>query len=229
MVGLGDTAPSPTSRVRLEAMTIDVQHHGASRPETSNVAFYYDFASPESYLALERIAKALAALTPELIPVVAERLDPLPAPDEDARRAYVEQLAAGQDDLLPLVWPPGFPDLDTADAVQAATYAKSIGKVAVFSLSLFRQIYAAGNDPADVNTLYLAGAASEIHPRAIDQALSRSSLAERAEQATEAARIDGVTSVPALRIGQKLLVGPALLDDATDLLRRALHGDIDLG
>lgn len=207
-------------------MGLDVHQHGQPRPETSNVAFYYDFASPESYLALERIAKALAAMAPELIPVRAERLDPLPPPDEDARRGYVEQLAASQDGVLPLVWPQGFPDLDTSEAVQAATYAKSIGKIAVFSLSLFRQIYAAGHDPADRATLYLAGAASEIHPRAIDQALSRSSMADRADEATDAAREAGVTSVPALRLGQRLLVGPALLDDAADVLRRALHGDV---
>lgn len=209
-------------------MTLDVQQHGGGqRPETSNVAFYFDFASPESYLALERIAKALAALAPELVPVRADLLDPLPAPDADARKLHVEGLAASSDGVLPLRWPAGFPDLETSDAVQVATYAKSIGKVAVFSLSLFRQIYAAGQDPADRTTLYLAAAASEIHPRAVDQSLQRSSVAEHAAAATEAARELGVTSVPALRIGSRLLVGPALIEDAADLLRRALHGDID--
>lgn len=207
-------------------MTLDVQQHDGHRPETSNVAFYYDFASPESYLALERIAKALAALAPELVPVYGERLDPLPPPEDRARRASVEVLAEQTEGALPLRWPEQFPELDTADAIQLATYAKEIGKVAVFSLSLFRQIYAGGHDPADRLTLYLAAAASEIHPRAVDQALARDSMRERAAEATEAARAAGVTSVPALRLGQTLLVGPALLDDAADVLRRALHGDL---
>ncbi len=208
-------------------MGLEVEQHGGAddgpaRP--ANIAFYYDFASPESYLALERLAKSLAAFAPELIPVRAADLDPLPSPDDAARRANIEAVAESSD-VLPLVWPQDFPDLDTADAIRAATYAKSIGKVAVFSLSLFRQIYAAGQDPASVNTIYLAGAASEIHPRAIDQALSRDRVGEQADAATEDARAAGVTSVPALRIGQRLLVGPALLQDAAAVMRQALHGN----
>ncbi|MBJ7471549.1 MAG: DsbA family protein [Solirubrobacteraceae bacterium] len=206
-------------------MSLGVEQHGggehAPRPP-ANIAFYYDFASPESYLALERFAKSIAAFGPELVPVSAAELDPLPLPDDEARRANIEAVASTAD-VLPLVWPADFPDLDTADAVRAATYAKSIGKVAVFSLSLFRQIYAAGQDPANINTIYLAAAASEIHPRAIDQALSRDRVAEQTSAATDAARAAGVTSVPALRIGQRLLVGPALLHDATTVMREALE------
>lgn len=209
-------------------MALDVEQHdgrddGSPKPP-ANIAFYYDFASPESYLALERLAKSLAAFAPELIPVRAVDLDPLPLPDDEARRANIEAVA-DTSDVLPLVWPAGFPDLDTTDAIRAATYAKSIGKVAVFSLSLFRQIYAAGQDPASVNTIYLAAAASEIHPRAVDQALSRDRVGEQADAATEAARTAGVTSVPALRIGQRLLVGPALLQDAAAVMQQALRGD----
>ena len=203
-------------------MAIDVRQQSGTPGPPANIAFYFDFASPESYLALERFAKTLAAFAPELIPVRSIELDPLPQPDDEARRAHIEAVAA-RGDVLPLVWPAGFPDLDTDDAVRIATYAKSIGKVAVFSLSLFRQIYAGGNDPADVNTLYLAAAASEIHPRAVDQALSRDRVQVVADEATDAAREAGVTSVPALRIGSRLLVGPALMEDATEVLREAIE------
>lgn len=205
-------------------MALDVdQHAGGPAPRPpANIAFYYDFSSPESYLALEALAKSMAAFGPELVPVRAAELDPLPQPDADARRATIEVLADGRD-VLPVVWPADFPDLDTADAIRAATYAKSIGKVAVFSLSLFRQIFAAGADPSATQTLYLAAAASEIHPRAIDQALSRDRVQEDADRATEAARAAGVTSVPALRIGQRILVGPALLHDATAVLQEAVE------
>ncbi len=126
-------------------MGLDVSQHGAGRT-ASNIAFYFDFASPESYLALERFAKSMAAFAPELVPVRERELDPFPLPDDEARRAHLEQLAA-QQDVLPFVWPEDFPYLDTTDAVTVATYAKSIGKVAVFSLSLFRQIYAAAATP----------------------------------------------------------------------------------
>lgn len=203
-------------------MALEVNQQGGGVVQPHNIAFYYDFSSPESYLALERFAKTMAAFAPELVPVRVDDLDPLPLPDDEARRANIEAVAA-ESDVLPIVWPEDFPDLDTADAVRAATYAKSIGKVAVFSLSLFRQIYAAGNDPADVTTIYLAAAASEIHPRAIDQALSRDRVLDDTDAATEAAAAAGVTSVPTLRMGNRLLVGPALLQDATAVMRDALQ------
>ncbi len=197
------------------------QHSGG--PTASNIAFYYDFASPESYLALERLAKSMAALGPELIPVREAELDPLPMPDPDARRAHIEQRVAADEGILPLIWPEDFPFLDTTDAVTVATYAKSIGKVAVFSLSLFRQIYAGGRDPADRTTLYLAAAASEIHPRAVDQALTRTRPAEDADAATDAAQSAGVRTLPTLRFGQRMIVGPELDEDAATVLRLAIE------
>lgn len=203
-------------------MGLPVSQHGGGAA-ASNIAFYYDFASPESYLALERLAKSMAALGPELIPVRERDLDATPMPDADARRRHIEQRAEASDDLLPLIWPEDFPFLDTTDAVTVATYAKSIGKVAVFSLSLFRQMYAGGRDPADRNTLYLAAAASEIHPRAVDQALTRIRPAEDANAATEAARTAGVRTVPTLRLGQRLIVGPELDEDAASVLRLAIE------
>ena len=186
----------------------------------------YDFASPESYVTLERLAKSIAAYAPELTPVHGAQLDALPLPDDVARRRHVEELVA-QSDILPVVWPADFPELDTTDAVTLATYAKSIGKVAVFSLSLFRQIYAAGNDPSERSTLYLAAAASEIHPRAVDQALERDRVADAAQEATEHARKAGVSSVPTLRVGTRLFTGPVLLQDATQVVRSALGGRLD--
>lgn len=191
------------------------QHDGEAPPGAPGVVLAYDFASPESYLALELLAKPMAALTPELVPVHAPTLGVVAPADSPARREQVERLAAGAQ-LLAVQWPASFPQLDTRDAATLAGYAKSIGKVAVFSLSLFRQIYAGGLDPADRTTLYLAAVASEIHPRAVDQALARDSVRRRAdEQATELAR--GIGEVPALRLGTRLLQGDAVLRAAAGL------------
>ena len=205
-------------------MALQVHQHASDEPERSALAFYYDFASPESYLALEHLAKSLGSLAPELVPLEQRALSPLvpPASTDDERRARIEQLAVGRD-LLPLNWPAAWPELDTADAVRAATYAKSIGKVAVYSLSLLRQIFAGGADPADRVTLYLAGAASEIHPRAIDQVFARERTQAMVEEALIDARAVGLTTLPALRIRDELITGPTLLDDPADLLARALE------
>ncbi|MFT4035071.1 MAG: DsbA family protein [Patulibacter sp.] len=192
-------------------MALECSLHDPGEPP--EVAFYYDFASPESYIALERLATALAKQTPELTPIHAAALPqhrPLAAGD-DARRAALERLGDAHG-LLPFAWPPLTTGLDSADAVTVATFAKSIGKVAAFSLALFRQIYAGGRDPATRDTLTLAAAAAEIHPRAVEQALTRSRPAADADAATRAALAAGVTRVPALRIGNRLLDGPSLLD-----------------
>lgn len=205
-----------------------ISQQDASKAPRSRVVFTYDFSSPESYLALEQLAKSMASLAPELLPVRSRELDLLPEPADGPRRAVIEQHAAGRD-VLPIVWPRDFPALDTDDAVRVAGYAKSIGKVAVFSLSLFRQIFAAGRDPADVNTLYLAAVASEIHPRAIDQALSRDSVLRAADAATQRARDAGVRSVPTLQIGERMIVGPAVLTEASAAIDEAAGRTDDTG
>lgn len=199
---------------------LPISHTEPGAEPQRRVVFTYDFSSPECYLALEEFVKPMAKLAPELLPVRSADLDLLDLPDDAARRQWIEQHAAGSS-VLPLVWPAAFPHLDTADAVRVAGYAKSIGKVAVFSLSLFRQIYAAGNDPADVNTLYLAAVASEIHPRAVDQALSRDSVLRAADQATERARAAGVRTVPTLQVDGRTIVGPAIFTDAAAAIEDA--------
>lgn len=189
-------------------MSLQVSQHDGE-PAAARVVFAFDFASPESYVALERLAKPMAGLAPELVPVHAPTLGIAATPDDAGRRAEVERLAA-ESQLLALQWPAAFPSLDTRDAATVAAYAKSIGKVAVFSLSLFRQIYAGGLDPADRTTLYLAAVASEIHPRAIDQALTRASVRERAD-ALAAELAGGFRRLPALRIGDRVLEGADVL------------------
>lgn len=216
-------------------MELSVDLRAAAPPARAPLAFYYDFADPESYLALEHLAKALGALAPELIPLQqraltavhasagsAAKADPRPTgvethPAATNHRQQIEQLASERQ-LLPMAWPAAWPELDTADAVRAATYAKSIGKVAVYSLSLLRQIFAGGADPAERITLYLAGAASEIHPRAIDQCFARERTQRDVDAALEDARAAGVTTLPALRIDRELITGPALLEDPAELL-----------
>jgi 2-hydroxychromene-2-carboxylate isomerase len=84
--------------------------------------------------------------------------------------------------LLPLRPPPVFP-FDPTRALLVATYAQKIGKCVVFSLAAFRQCYAAGRSLEDVDTLLIAAAAAEIHPRAVLQALERDAIREALEAA----------------------------------------------
>ena len=159
--------------------------------------FYFDFLSPEAYLAAERMPQA------EWVPV---RARALPAADTwegfrcaEDRTAALERIEheARRDGLQPLRWPDPFP-FDSEAALRAATFAKSIGKVVAFSLAAFRQAYAGGRALDDPDTVVIAAAACEMHPRAVMQALERDRVARALEEATALAAERGVRDVPAV-------------------------------
>jgi 2-hydroxychromene-2-carboxylate isomerase len=179
--------------------------------------FYYDLGSPEAYLAAERVMAALPVV-PEWTPILAAGLPGFEPGDPPARRAAVEQ-RAGELHVQPLCWPAAWPG-DTRAAMVAATYAKQIGRAVAFSLAAFRQAFAGGRE-LDEDTILLAGAACEMHPRAVLQALGRGSVAAALETATAEAAAAGVVAVPAVRIGETVLHGEEGVDAAAAALSAA--------
>jgi 2-hydroxychromene-2-carboxylate isomerase len=195
-----------------------------SRPGDRPV-FYYDFVSPEAYLACERVVDALGAV-PVFEPVL---LSALPgsgeldafrcAEEREIYRASVERRAAERG-LQPVRWPADWPG-DTEAAMRVASWARQIGKVVAFSLAAFRQAFAGGRDLADVDTVLIAAAACEMHPNAVLKALERASVAEELRASTRAAASHGVRSVPAIRVGNTVFDGESGLEAAAVELRRA--------
>ena len=172
---------------------------------TEQPRFYFDLASPEAYLAAERVNAALPEV-PEWVPV---RM-----PAEPAFRCEHERLAYQEDverraralGLQPLRWPEPFP-ADTDKAMLAATYAKEIGRTVAFSLAAFRQAFAGGRDLSDPDSILIAGAACEVHPTALLRATELGSIRARLEAATAQARAAGVRSVPAVVLDGRVLHG----------------------
>lgn len=190
-------------------MGLEVTQHGG--PEPPRAAFYYDFSSPEAYLAAERVIGVL--------PFAAEWI-PIRAPqdwsafrcatEEHIARTGVEQIAAARG-LQAVRWPPAF---DSELALRAATFAKQIGRAVAFSLAAFRQAYAGGADLSDPDVVLIAASACEMHPRAVLQALDRDAVVCALDEATALAAERGVPDVPAVWMpdGRPLLVGDAALD-----------------
>ncbi len=181
--------------------------------------FLYDFRSPEAWLTAERIVHDLGAV-PEFVPVdldglAAAGVPRTPDPEALAERARAYGLLAPR---LPATYPPR----EARFALLAATYAKQIGKIVAFSHALFRQTFAAGRDLADIDTVYLAGAAAEIHPAALEKGAGLRGTAERLRVATEAAAAAGVRDVPAVLtpFGAQVFHG----DDAVAAAAAALVG-----
>ena len=166
--------------------------------------FYYDFASPDAYLAAERVMHVLPEV-PEWIPV---RLAGLAAggvgafrcaEEEDIYRADVERRARRYE-LQALRWPEPFP-ADTEFALLATTYAKQIGRGVAFSQAAFRQAFAGGRDLSERDNVLIAAAACEMHPVALVKGAELGSIRARLDEATAAAVAAGVLDVPAIVTG----------------------------
>jgi 2-hydroxychromene-2-carboxylate isomerase len=167
--------------------------------------FYFDPGSPTSWLVSERILTALGELA-EWVPAA---LGPDPAPDwaAVADRATALGLLAPRP---PAAWPP-----DTRLALCALTYARSLGKTVAFGQALMRQAYAGGRDLAQPDTVAIAGAAAEIHPRALLAGADTAGVRRALARATEAARAAGVAGGPAVAwTDGRVLTGDDLLREA---------------
>ncbi len=181
--------------------------------------FYYNFASPESYLVAERALHALDVV-PEWIPVGIGEVGPFRCAAEiDAYQEDVGRRVAAYG-LQALRWPPEFPP-DTEWAMLVATYAGQIGRAVAFSLAAFRQAFAGGRDLSDPDTVMLAAAACEMHPVAVEKGARLGSIARRLDEATAAAAAAGVQDVPAIRVGERVFHGDRELEAAAAVLAAA--------
>jgi 2-hydroxychromene-2-carboxylate isomerase len=186
------------------------------------VAFYFDLASPTAYLAAERALAVLPGPCPWQ-PILARALPAAETYDgyrceRDmlAARELIERRASALG-LQRLAWPTDFP-FDSELAMLAATYARRIGKCVPFALAAFRQAFAGGNSLSISDNVLIAGAACEIHPNAILKAAQTRGVREELERATAEALELGVSDVPAVRVGERVLVGEDQLEEAAGLL-----------
>lgn len=194
-----------------------------------DAAFYFDLASPAAYLIAERILHELPGPV-EWLPVLArdlggeplERSPDLGAADPQARAAIERR--ASELGLQRVRWPKPFP-FDSERAMLAATYAKSIGRAVPFAQAAFRQAFAGGRDLGELDSILIAAAACEMHPRAVLRGVGLRSVREQLAAATRAAAAAGVRGVPAVRIGEQVLGGRRMLADA----RRALQASAEMG
>ena len=167
--------------------------------------FYYDFASPESYLAAERALHALGEV-PEWIPVGVGSFGFRCAEEVASYQEDVERRAQ-ELGLMRLRWPQPFPAEDQSWALLAATYAKWIGRGVAFSLAALRQAFAAGRDLSVPDNVLIAAAACEMHPNAVTKGVGLASTARALDEANQRALADGVTELPAIWIGGRVLSG----------------------
>lgn len=185
--------------------------------------FYFDFRSPECYLAAERVNSTLTEVpvwepvgSPALGTASGQRPPPTTGSPDPGDLADLKRRAAVQG-LPPLRFPDPWP-ADVEIALRAATFAQSLGRVVAFSLAALRQAFAAGRDLSEVDNVLIAAAACELHPRAVLKAIESRSVAERLRTATAEAVARGVRGLPAVATAEGVFHGRAAVEAAAGVL-----------
>lgn len=159
---------------------------------------FFDIGSPYAWVIAERAAKSVPDV--EWVPVLQPDVDDGPLWDGDQERIYDLAKKFGlieprfNDDRMNLTI------ADSGKMALAATYAKSIGRTVAFSLAAFRQCFGAGRAVDDEDTILIAAAACEMHPKAVLKALEMKSTAETLAAAGAELRelVGGRTELPVL-------------------------------
>jgi len=190
----------------------------------NRATFYYDLGSPYAYLAAERISGLFTEAgleQPEWQPVLLGGLFKAfgraswgDGPGRDEGMAECQRRASSYG-LPPIAWPEPWPGNMLAP-MRAATFAKQTGRTVSFSLAAFRQQFAAGRDLGDLDNLAIAGAACELHPRALLKAIETGIVKDALREATERAAARGVEGVPAVTVGERVFWGDDRLEEAVE-------------
>jgi 2-hydroxychromene-2-carboxylate isomerase len=172
----------------------------AARP-----VFFYDLRSPWCWLVAERVNSVLGEV-PVWQPV--RPLEGL----VDIDRAAVDRRAREQG--LPAVrWPGGWPG-DVETATRAAAFAQASARAVAFSLAALRQAFAGGRDLAEEDTVLIAAAACELHPRAVLKGIESRTTVARLDAADADAAARGVRRLPAIALRERVLEGPECAERA---------------
>ncbi len=193
---------------------------------TKRATFYYDFSSPYSYLAAERISGLFAEAEleqPEWQPISFGHVlrttgrRPWSLPPEGPDPAHLEEVQrrASERGLPKVLYPGGWPmDNYSLNPIRAAIYAKESGRVVSFTLACFRQVFAAGRDMSDVDNVLVAAAACELHPNAVLKGIETQSVKDKLRVATDEAIERGVQGIPTVAVGDELFWGDDRLEEA---------------
>jgi 2-hydroxychromene-2-carboxylate isomerase len=194
----------------------------------SAATFYYDFNSPYSYLAAERISGIFAEAELEqpewqpisfghLLQTTGRRPWSIPPEGPDPEHLAEIQRRAAERGLPEVVYPEGWPVANySLNPVRAAVYAKESGRVVSFSLACFRQVFAAARDMSDLDNVLVAAAACELHPNAVLKGIETKSIKDKLRAATDEALERGVEGIPTIAVGDRLFWGDDRLEEAVE-------------
>jgi 2-hydroxychromene-2-carboxylate isomerase len=181
--------------------------------------FYYDFNSPYSYLAANRIVEVLPGATwrPISFGVMVRQLGKVPwsmKPGREAGIAEIARRAAGRG-LPPVRYPDGWPvESYSLAPLRAAVYAEERGRLVDFSRAAYRVMFTQGRALGDAEALRDAARDSGLEPDDAMEAIQRQEIKDRLRAYTDEALARGVTGVPTVAVGGRLFWGDDRLEEA---------------
>ncbi len=181
-----------------------------SRPRADGARFFFALDCPLSYLAAERVERALGAI--EWVPV----MGPLSEPDGPATSAERAERARDWMRLaereartleIPLVEPHRYP-MDSRKAARAAAFAVDAGAGPGFALAVARMAFCGGFDVASETVIEEAAASARLDPADALAAANDDSYDARLDATTRGLRARGIISPPAINLGHSWFDGP---------------------
>lgn len=194
---MGDVTDLAAYRARGAARTQAAGRAGAPM----QAEFYFDLASPFTYLAAERVHRAFGTLA--WVPACARVVRRDGRSLDRERRAADARAAALR---LPLVWPERWP-MDVAGAMRAAAHAAAEGRAAEFVIAASRLAWAGGFDLEDPGVIAEAAAAANLPPEASLLAARDARRDAAIESAAHAILAAGADRLPAFRVGRAVFAG----------------------
>jgi 2-hydroxychromene-2-carboxylate isomerase len=200
-----------------------------SRPTGELARFFFALDDPLSYLAAERVERALGPI--EWVPVLGPLSERAGGGSADDRALLAQQrmLLAEREAAslqLPLVEPHRFP-MDTRTASRAATFAADTdaGSGAVFSMALMRLAFCGGFDIGSMPVIEEAAAVAGLNTRDAVRAARDRRIDLRLDATSRGLGLRGVKSSPAISVGTHWFEGPNVVIAA--LAFSAAHGLMD--
>jgi 2-hydroxychromene-2-carboxylate isomerase len=206
---MGDLISLAERRASRSAGALGPAAHGGRPPR---VSFYFDLASPWTYLAAERADRAFPRA--RWIPVIGDALAVGPAaadPRDNALREAAERRAAEL--RLPLVWPDAWPVIGRG-AMRVAGLAADQGRAAPFALAAGRLAFCGGYELDDPEILAEAAAAAGVR---LHEALAAAGEVRRdgpMERTALHLLRSGANELPAITVGRTLFAGEQRLAEA---------------
>jgi 2-hydroxychromene-2-carboxylate isomerase len=185
----------------------DARAAAAATPSRARVTFFFDLASPWTYLGAERVDRRFVAVRWQ--PALGDTLRA--APEAADEREAVERRAA--DLRMPLVWPEAWP-ASGYSAMRVAALATERALAAAFVLAASRLAFCGGYDIDDPEVLAEAAAAAGLGLDECLQAAGDRARDRAPEQAALHLLRRGADALPALAVGHALYCGEHRLAEA---------------